>query len=91
MICHNDLTAANVIDVGGLQLIDWEFAAPGDPFFDLAVVVAHHQLDASTRAHFLTAYLGREDKTAMADLNRWCAVYRSLRALWESLQDDTRT
>lgn len=85
VICHNDLTAANVIDDGCLQFIDWEFTAAGDPLFDLAVVVAHHELDAAAAAHFLAAYLGRQDDAAAVALQRWCSVYRSVRALWESL------
>ena len=27
------------------MLIDWEYAAIGDAYFDLAVVVRHHDLD----------------------------------------------
>jgi thiamine kinase-like enzyme len=37
-ICHNDLTPANFIigPTGTVRIIDWEFAAMGDPLFDLA-------------------------------------------------------
>lgn len=85
VVCHNDVTAANVIDDGQLHLIDWEFAALGDPLFDLAVVVAHYELDAKTTQYFLDAYPGGSDANAYADLIRWCEVYKNLLALWSSV------
>ncbi len=85
VVCHNDVTAANVVDDGHVYLIDWEYAALGDPLFDLAVVVAHHELDENTTQHFLNAYLGGSDPKAHADLLRWCLVYKSLLALWLSV------
>ncbi len=83
-VCHNDLTVANLIDDGQLYMIDWEFAALGDPLFDLAVVIAHHELDAATGEYFLSTYLGRSDASAHANLVRWCGVYQNLLALWRS-------
>jgi len=90
VVCHNDLTAANIIDNGNLYLIDWEYASMGDPLFDLAVVVSHHELDATTTEHFLSAYLGHSDDNAKADLNHWCDVYQNLLALWTSLTASKR-
>ncbi len=84
VVCHNDVNCANVIDDGQLILLDWEYAALGDPLFDLAVVVTHHELDAETSEYFLSAYLGHIDADASADLIRWRAVYQNLVALWLS-------
>jgi len=41
-ICHNDLLAANrrLDRDGRLWALDWEYACPGDPFFDLAGVAS---------------------------------------------------
>jgi thiamine kinase-like enzyme len=57
--CHNDLLLANWIDDGErLWIIDWEYAAMGDLFFDLGNFAVHLQLtDAEERA-LLRAYLG---------------------------------
>jgi len=85
VLCHNDVTAANVIDSGEICLIDWEYAALGDALFDLAVVVAHHNLDDAATAHLLHAYAGRHHAQMTADLGRWCDVYRCVLALWQSL------
>jgi thiamine kinase len=87
-LCHNDLLAQNILhpgDAGGpLALIDWEYAAVGDPFFDLAVVVQHHGLAADLAAGFLNAY--RQGKTSDGDRQRLdgqCRFYRCLLKLWE--------
>ena len=45
-LCHNDLVHSNIIDGDPVRLIDWEYSAVGDPYFDLAIVVRHHQLKA---------------------------------------------
>ena len=39
--CHNDLTAGNIRSIrGGLVAIDWEYAALGSPYFDIAALCA---------------------------------------------------
>ena len=39
--CHNDLTSGNVRSMrGGLVAIDWEYAALGSPYFDIAALCA---------------------------------------------------
>jgi thiamine kinase-like enzyme len=84
-LCHNDLFCGNVIesDDDGLALIDWEYAGIGDPFFDLAVVVRHHELAEAPARHFLGAYLGREVvEEDMARLGKQCRFYAALLALW---------
>lgn len=83
-ICHNDLVAENVLQTErGILIIDWEYAAVGDPFFDLAVVVRHHELGGSQAALFLNAYLRRpptEAESHRFDLQ--CHLYEALLALW---------
>lgn len=38
IICHNDVCLENVVfrDGGAIALLDWDFAAPGRPVYDLA-------------------------------------------------------
>jgi len=83
-ICHNDLVAENVLQTErGILIIDWEYAAVGDPFFDLAVVVRHHELGDSLAARFLNAYLQR--RPTEVESQRFalqCRLYESLLALW---------
>lgn len=86
-LCHNDVVAQNVIDRDGvdgdgLVLVDWEYAALGDPFFDLAVVVRHHRLPADGATELLRAYAGRLRDRDERHLAAWCALYDHLLALW---------
>jgi aminoglycoside phosphotransferase (APT) family kinase protein len=41
-IVHGDLSHANVIGFGPPRLVDWEYAAVGDPLRDLACLVAYY-------------------------------------------------
>ncbi len=83
VLCHNDLVCQNILEGETLALIDWEYAAAGDPFFDLAIVVAHHDLQPALAQHFLGAYLQREPGQAeMRRLAAQCRFYRSLLKLW---------
>jgi thiamine kinase-like enzyme len=57
--CHNDLLAANFVDDGArLRLLDWEYAAQGDPFFDLGNLAANADFSPAAEARLLAAYLG---------------------------------
>lgn len=83
VLCHNDLVSENVLEGQQLMLIDWEYAAIGDPFFDLAVVVRHHDLDEPAALDFLAAYLGREVGQCDSQRLAWqCVFYQCLLQLW---------
>lgn len=57
--CHNDLLTANRrLWKGKLIALDWEYAALGDPFFDLAVCTAELTSEQSAKA-LLGGYLQR--------------------------------
>ena len=81
-ICHNDLVHSNIIGKGAVRLIDWEYAAVGDPGFDLAIVVRHHQLQTEQIQSFLTAYYDRPGKEQFSRLEDFCRLYDLLAALW---------
>jgi aminoglycoside phosphotransferase (APT) family kinase protein len=83
-VCHNDLVADNIVDGGERPvLIDWEFAGLGDPWFDLAVVIAHHELAPELREMLVEAYLRRAASAReAARLETWCRFYRLLLQLW---------
>lgn len=81
-LCHNDLNSANILDSGSLHLIDWEYAAIGDPCFDLATVIQHHGLTEEQAEGLLTAYQGPVSDEDRHHLGRYRRVYDRLLALW---------
>jgi thiamine kinase len=83
-LCHNDLVAGNILESSdGLKFIDWEYAALGDPWFDLALVVEHHQLEDVLQSGFVQAYLMREPRASeLIRLRDWRRFYRLLLLLW---------
>lgn len=81
-ICHNDLVHSNIIDGETVRLIDWEYSAVGDPYFDLAIVVRHHQLEADRIEYFLDAYFGTPGNEHFSRLGAFCYLYDQLAALW---------
>lgn len=57
--CHNDLLASNFIDDGrAIRIVDWEYAAMGDLFFDLGNFAVNQSLSEEQCAQLLRAYFG---------------------------------
>lgn len=83
-LCHNDLVAGNILENSGkLKFIDWEYAGLGDPWFDLALVLEHHQLGDDLQSVLLRAYLQRELREAeLKRLLDWRRFYAILLLLW---------
>jgi len=82
VLCHNDLLSQNILDVEGkLYFIDWEYAACGDPFFDLATLVEDHGFGALDRERLLLAY-GEIADLAAERLYRARVLYRLLSIMW---------
>lgn len=88
VICHNDLLGANrLVHRGQLVAIDWEYARPGDPFFDLAVVAS--ELDAQQRAALYAAYLQRPPtRTEQRQLMDQLVLYSAIAACWYARHGD---
>lgn len=90
VFCHNDPVADNFVAgpgepeaAGQLWLIDWEYSGFNEFWFDLAVVVRHHELSSPLAGDFLEAYLGRPATEAEGQrLTDWCTFYSSLARLW---------
>jgi thiamine kinase-like enzyme len=86
--CHNDLLAPNLIDDGvTVRIVDWEYAAMGDPRFDLANLMADNELDDRAATTLLTAHDGRppgEQRLAELALMRVVSDFRE--AAWGVLQ-----
>ena len=83
VLCHNDPTSGNVLKGSAHhRLVDWEYAGLNEPYFDLAVVIAHHELDEVQQEIFLGAY-GLPGSALEADRLAGCvALYGRLSALW---------
>ena len=57
VLSHNDVHPANFIyDGERLLLLDWDVAAPNDPFYDLAVIALFLRMDEATARRLLEAY-----------------------------------
>ena len=67
--CHNDLLAGNLIDDGKkVWIIDWEYAAMGDPFFDLGNYAANQRLESGAVRFLLKECLGAAGRDAVERL-----------------------
>lgn len=82
--CHNDLVAANIITMPEVRFLDWEYACDNDPFFDLATIVAHHQLPSDRADYLLNAYFDGEGERWREQLMRQAEFYDALLWLWEA-------
>src|SRR5690606_2746336 len=71
--CHNDLLPANLVDDGErMRLIDWEYAAMGDPWFDLGNLAENNLLSERAERRLLELYFGevRGEEPMAKDLAR---------------------
>jgi len=88
-LCHNDVHHLNMIDNGErLWLLDWEYAAIGDPYFDLASVCCYHEFSQPQRMMLLEAYSLSSikgegvEKAEIERLNRMCWLFDYIKELW---------
>jgi len=81
--CHNDLWGRNLIDDGRrVHIVDWEYAAMGDLFFDLANFAIYHCPTDGADAALLSAYFGRARPSTLARLKLMKIVAELREALW---------
>ena len=81
--CHNDLVAANFLDVGETFLVlDWEYSGMNDPMFDLAAMAAEAFFTAEQNDRLLASYF--KGKAPIEDKSRMI-VYRVLWNQWVTL------
>jgi aminoglycoside phosphotransferase (APT) family kinase protein len=84
VLCHNDLSDDNLVRHGGeLCALDWEYAACGSRWFDIAAAVELRPALAVQPGPLLAAYLrrppGGRERRALGVARR---LYRYLAALW---------
>lgn len=89
--CHNDLVVENILCCENrLFLLDWEYAALGDPYFDLAALALNFNMDERQIQVLLGAYQGCIDASAEQHLRSSKAIYLYLELLWYQLQGSLR-
>lgn len=81
-LCHHDPIAGNVVGLRRPLLIDWEYAALGDPLFDLAVVSRHHGLPRALEERLLAAYFGDPGRVPRARFEAQRRLYDHVLCLW---------
>lgn len=88
VLCHNDLLPANLVDDGRvIRVLDWEYAAMGDSFFDLANLAANAELGADAEARLLAAYFaGTWPPDALRRLRLMRVVSDLREATWALVQ-----
>jgi thiamine kinase-like enzyme len=74
---------ANILNTPETRFLDWEYACDNDPFFDLATIVAHHDLSEAQRNTLLDAYFDGNGARWHEQLARQSDVYAALLYLWE--------
>jgi len=90
-LCHNDLTAANILASNEqtnhlISFLDWEYAAVNDPLFELAVVCKGNELSEQNQQYLLKAYLGEERLEQYKNtFVTWCWFYQYISLLWEQV------
>lgn len=68
--CHNDLLASNFLDDGqNIWLLDWEYAAMGDIFFDLGNFAVNQALSYQQCELLLAYYFGTVRPSDLAHLH----------------------
>jgi thiamine kinase len=80
--CHNDVVAANIVGTSQLKLLDWEYACDNDPFFDLASLIAYHDLGREHAGRLLDAYTGSREPEAKERLELQLRLYDAIQWLW---------
>lgn len=84
-LCHNDLNISNIlISKTNLYIIDYEFSAMSDIFFDLATIAWLQSYNG--RINLLKAYFGTFNIKDYDKLLKYLYVVKLLNALWSLLK-----
>jgi thiamine kinase-like enzyme len=90
-LCHNDLYYVNILDDGGVRLIDWEFAGMGDVYFDLATLVyaweSSAELPPPLQDRILLRYFGEAGPARRARFQGMRFMLRFFTAMWAVVQE----
>jgi thiamine kinase-like enzyme len=76
------VVAANIVGTSSLKLLDWEYACDNDPYFDLASLVAYHDLGSKHVGMLLDSYAGGRNPEAKERLQLQLRIYDAIQWLW---------
>jgi 5'-nucleotidase len=87
-VCHNDLVPQNLIETAtGVQLVDFEFAGMGNPYFDLGNFSADAELSDAERGELVAAYFGAFDRSEDARVRLMVFMSGLREALWATVAE----
>jgi thiamine kinase-like enzyme len=90
--CHNDLLNLNFLSENGkVYILDWEYAAMGDPLYDLANFCHHHHLDDGQFDVLMNAYDNRMDPISSARVRLYWPMSQLYEAMWGVAQTGIST
>lgn len=87
-LCHNDLTADNLLFGAKLTLIDFDYAVQGTPILDLASLVVMNGFDAGQTSALLEAYFGSASSVPPDEFARVQRIVRLLAHFWSLASPD---
>jgi len=87
VLCHNDLNPQNILFSKEVRLIDWEFAAVNDRYFDLASLCVEFKLDKNEETYLLETYFMREEEIHREKLNAYKTIYTTACKQWFDKSD----
>ncbi len=82
VLCHNDLNPKNILFSESVKLIDWEYAAVNDKYFDLAAVSVEFKLSIQEEQYFLQSYFKSNEMISIEKLNAYKIIYSELCKQW---------
>jgi thiamine kinase len=85
-LCHHDVHAGNLVGERP-HLLDWEYAAIGDPLMDLAVVSRFHSLGESEIRVLVSAWSGACRHEDLERLEAFGQLYDRIAELWQMVVD----
>ena len=86
--CHNDLNPENFIDDGKqLWIIDWEYAAQADPFFDLGNFRAETPLSRNQEELVIRRYCGAMKYNRLCRMLLYKIIADLCWGLWAMIQE----
>jgi len=83
VLSHNDLNPGNLLWENKFYFLDWEYAGPNHPCFDLASLVHNYKLNPSQIRALSIGYGGDQELFAMERLKHWIEFIIYLDEIWK--------
>ena len=82
VLSHNDLNKSNIILNQNLYFLDWEYAGPNDPYFDLASISMSLELNDDDINYLWKGYSGNKSLLDREKLQNWSIFSIFLDYMW---------